>query len=87
VRVVGRRWEGRATAPHGGPLKELVLEGFDSEQVWEQLALHHTPVLRHLRRQALNLAKASDKGTQSFFPFVRCRVLRVSCCVMMSLRD
>jgi U3 small nucleolar RNA-associated protein MPP10 len=65
-------------AQHGGPLMELTLDGFDSEQVWEQLALHHTPLLRHLRRQSYNLAAASEKRPRTFFPFVRlCACARV----------
>jgi U3 small nucleolar RNA-associated protein MPP10 len=65
---------------HGGPLRELTLDGFDSEQVWEQLALHHTPLLRHLRRQSYNLAAASEKRPRTFFPFVRlCACARVRC--------
>jgi hypothetical protein len=67
----GRQWENATLRQHGGQLKELALDGFDSEQVWEQLALHHTPLLRHLRRQSYNLATAADKRPHSFFPYVR----------------
>ncbi|ELR21370.1 Mphase phosphoprotein 10, putative [Acanthamoeba castellanii str. Neff] len=67
---LSRRWENTSMTQHGGPLRELTLDGFDSEQVWEQLALHHTPLLRHLRRQSYNLAAASEKRPRTFFPFV-----------------
>eukprot|EP01116_Phalansterium_solitarium_P022193 TRINITY_DN723_c0_g1_i1.p1 TRINITY_DN723_c0_g1~~TRINITY_DN723_c0_g1_i1.p1 ORF type:complete len:671 (+),score=204.85 TRINITY_DN723_c0_g1_i1:515-2527(+) len=33
------------------PLPELLLEGFDKEQVWEELQLQNLPMLRYLERQ------------------------------------
>jgi len=79
----GRMCEGKALQARGGPLSELALDGLDSEQVWEQLALHHGPLLRHLRRHAEPLLRAAaGSGEDShdvddyeagslFFPFVR----------------
>lgn len=69
--MAGRSWETQGMTSHGGPLPTLELEGFEPEQVWEQIVLHHTPLLRHLRRQALNLVKSSEKRPHSFFPSVR----------------
>ncbi|XP_071952337.1 U3 small nucleolar ribonucleoprotein protein MPP10-like isoform X2 [Antedon mediterranea] len=40
-----------------GPLKELTIENFDDEQIWQQIELHNTPALQvHLKRVAKVLA-------------------------------
>lgn len=38
-----------------GVLPELLLEGFDSEQVWEQLHLRNVPLIRYVKKQAKKL--------------------------------
>jgi U3 small nucleolar RNA-associated protein MPP10 len=42
----------------GGPLSELLVEGFDSEQIWQQLELDNQPVLLQLETQATTLESA-----------------------------
>ena len=50
---------GNAGTP-SGPLTELYTEGFDIEQVWEQLQLLNTSLLSHLSKEADTLSHAQD---------------------------
>jgi U3 small nucleolar RNA-associated protein MPP10 len=46
--------------PHDtGAMPELLIDGFDAEQVWEELQLQHVPMIRYLRR---NVDKALAHG-------------------------
>ncbi|NWR37186.1 MPP10 protein, partial [Tachuris rubrigastra] len=44
----------------GGPLKELVIENFDEEQIWQQLELRNSAVLDFFRKSVARDAKDND---------------------------
>jgi len=41
-------------------LDELLVEGFDLGQVWEQVQLHNAPLLRHVAKSVVRLGRAAD---------------------------
>ncbi|XP_010130600.1 PREDICTED: U3 small nucleolar ribonucleoprotein protein MPP10, partial [Buceros rhinoceros silvestris] len=45
---------------HGGPLKELVIEDFDEEQIWQQLELQNNTVLDFFKKSIARDAKDED---------------------------
>ncbi|KAL6075706.1 Small ribosomal subunit assembling AARP2 protein [Balamuthia mandrillaris] len=54
-----------------GPLEELLVEGFDTEQIWEQMQLQHEPLLQYLQQQLKRWLKEIKKNggkLDSFFP-------------------
>ncbi|NWS72143.1 MPP10 protein, partial [Crotophaga sulcirostris] len=45
---------------HGGPLKELIIENFDEEQIWQQLELQNDAVLNFFKKSIERDAKDED---------------------------
>eukprot|EP00743_Colponemidia_sp_Colp-15_P005921 GILK01006366.1.p1 GENE.GILK01006366.1~~GILK01006366.1.p1 ORF type:complete len:1345 (-),score=228.97 GILK01006366.1:167-4201(-) len=44
-----------------GPLSQLLVHGFDDEQIWEELQLQNEPMLKYLDRQVKKLLKKPEK--------------------------
>lgn len=42
------------------PLNQLMIEGFDDEQIWQQIELQNTPVVSDIRRQLKQLKGSAD---------------------------
>uniref|UniRef100_A0A7M4ERF9 U3 small nucleolar ribonucleoprotein protein MPP10 n=1 Tax=Crocodylus porosus TaxID=8502 RepID=A0A7M4ERF9_CROPO len=49
-----------ADAIHGSPLKELVIESFDEEQIWQQLELQNDAVLDYFKNEVARNVKDKD---------------------------
>uniref|UniRef100_A0A8C8WH81 U3 small nucleolar ribonucleoprotein protein MPP10 n=2 Tax=Panthera leo TaxID=9689 RepID=A0A8C8WH81_PANLE len=45
---------------HGSPLKKLVIENFDDEQIWQQLELQNEPILQHFQDAVSKTIKDED---------------------------
>lgn len=56
---------GPETLRKRGGLQSLVVKGFDSEQIWEEMEVQNVPLRRHLRRHVGKLV-AAPKGTVAF---------------------
>ena len=41
-----------------GPIKQLHVEGFDEEMIWEELRLQNLPLLKHLEAKVAKLLNA-----------------------------
>jgi hypothetical protein len=48
-----------------GPLPELIVSGFDEEQLWEQIQLRQRPLIRFLERQSRALLAEMRSHTKS----------------------
>jgi len=48
----------------GSPLPELLVDGFDTEQIWEEIQLQNKPIFKQLRKQINELATKTLKKTQ-----------------------
>ena len=46
-----------------GVLPELLVEGFDAEQVWEQIQLRNVPMLRYIKKQTNKLLHNDEANT------------------------
>ncbi|KAK2492671.1 hypothetical protein MC885_002218 [Smutsia gigantea] len=45
---------------HGSPLQKLVINGFDDEQIWQQLELQNEPVLQYFQNAVSEAIKDND---------------------------
>lgn len=52
---------GKQSSIKGGPLTELLVDGFDSEQIWQQIELENQPVLLHIESQLKTLESAEGE--------------------------
>ncbi len=51
----------------GSPLPELVVDGFDSDQIWEELQLQNIPLLKaYFGKHVGSMAKEFDRNGKSF---------------------
>lgn len=59
------RTEGKKASVPTGPLSELYVEGFDADQIWEQIQLVNEPMLAYLSKQVDKICRWDpDKLTE-----------------------
>ncbi|KAF9896884.1 u3 small nucleolar ribonucleoprotein MPP10, partial [Lobosporangium transversale] len=61
---LGKSTESGSLKKHGSMLEELFIDGFDNDQIWEEIHMQNTPFLSYLKLELKNL-KSNKSGTPS----------------------
>ncbi|KAF9934328.1 U3 snoRNP protein [Linnemannia zychae] len=62
---LGKATETGSLKGHGSMLEELFIDGFDNDQIWEEIHMQNTPFLSYLKSEMKNIKTTKKAGAQS----------------------